>query len=255
VIDPIPELAALARERGLGMHVDACLGGFLLPFWRELGEEVPPFDFRVPGVTSMSADLHKYGFAAKGASTVLYRDRALRRHQFFAYGAWPGGLFGSPTMAGTRPGGAIAAAWATLMALGRDGYLRLAETIRRTTRAYQEGIARTPGLRLLGRPAMSVFAFTSDEVDIFVVADQMESCGWHVDRQQGPSAIHLMITPAHEPVVGRYVADLERAVAYARAHPEAATEGRAAMYGMMARLPDRGTVEEMILQFMDDLYG
>ncbi|MDW8282007.1 MAG: aspartate aminotransferase family protein [Myxococcales bacterium] len=255
VIDPIPALAALAQERGLGMHVDACLGGFLLPFVRELGHPVPPFDLSVPGVTSLSADLHKYGFAAKGASVVLYRNRALRRYQFFVTSDWPGGLFGSPTLAGTRPGGAIAAAWAALMSTGRQGYLRRAEQIMRTSRAFLEGIAAIPGLRVLGQPDMSVFAFTSDEVDILAVADALAARGWHVDRQQHPSAIHLMITPAHQGVEQAYLADLRAAVEEVRAHPERSGQGQAAAYGLMARLPDRGAVRELILQYLDDLYS
>lgn len=263
VVDPIAELAALAAERGVGMHVDACLGGFQLPFLRDLGEDIPPFDLRVPGVTSISADLHKYGFAAKGASTIIYRDRALRRHQFFARSDWSGGLFGSTTVQGTRAGGAIAAAWATLMALGRDGYLRLAAGILRTTRIFQAGIAAIPGLRVLGRPAMSVFAFAGDSggpdndgtsVDLMVVADQMEARGWHCDRQQHPTALHLMLTPAHAPVAEAYLPDLREAVAYARAHPEAAAQGSAAMYGALARAPEGIMVDEFILHFLDNTY-
>src|SRR5262249_34993150 len=124
VVDPIEEIAALALRRNVLCHVDACLGGVILPFARMLGRPIPPFDFEVQGVTSLSADLHKYGYAAKGASVVLYRDGALRKHQFFTYAGWPGGLYASPSMAGTRPGGAIASAWAVLHYLGEEGYLR-----------------------------------------------------------------------------------------------------------------------------------
>lgn len=258
VIDPIAELAAIAAEKGLGMHVDACLGGFLLPFLRELGQPIPPFDFKVPGVTSMSADLHKYGFAAKGASTVLYRNAELRKHQFYARSTWPGGLWGSTTLAGTRPGGPIAAAWAALMALGRDGYLRLAKTILATTQAFQSGIQAIPGLRILGQPDMSVFAFTSDGPDIFAIADAMEGRGWHVDRQHRPNSIHLMITPAHATIVEPYLNDLRECVAHVTAHPELAAEGNAAAYGMLTRLPPGESTEEFvdgfIIQHMDQLY-
>lgn len=258
VIDPIAELAALAAEEGLGMHVDACLGGFLLPFLRELGQPIPPFDFRVPGVTSMSADLHKYGFAAKGASTVLYRNAELRKHQFYARSNWPGGLWGSTTLAGTRPGGPIAAAWAALMALGRNGYLRLARTILETTQAFQSGIQAIPGLRILGKPDMSVFAFTSDGPDIFAVADAMEGRGWHVDRQHRPDSIHLMITPAHAAIVEPYLNDLRDSVAHVSAHPELAAEGNAAAYGMLTRLPPGEATDDFvdgfIVQHMDQLY-
>lgn len=254
VVDPIEELAALAARNDLGMHVDACLGGFLLPFVRDLGHPVPAFDLRVPGVTSISADLHKYGFAAKGASTVLYRDAALRRHQFFAYTEWPGGIFGSTTLLGTRPGGAIAAAWASLRALGRDGLRRNAEELMATTRALQEGIRRIPGLRLLGAPAMSVFAYTSDEVNMLAVADAMEARGWHIDRQGRPAAIHLMITPAHREIVEPYLSDLRQAMAEVRADPTSAGRGQAAMYGMLAQIPHQEMVQDLVLGHMDELY-
>lgn len=148
VVDPIPELAALALERGILFHVDACLGGYLLAFAEQLGHPVPVFDFRVPGVTSLSADLHKYGYAAKGVSAVLYRDRDLRRHQFFTFTEWPGGLYGSPTMAGTRPGGAIAAAWAVMQHLGQEGYLALTRTVLDTAAAIAAGLRGIPELRV-----------------------------------------------------------------------------------------------------------
>ncbi len=141
---PIPEIAALAAERGILCHVDACLGGYLLPFVERLGRPVPPWDFRVDGVTSISADLHKYGYSARGASVILYRDRELRRHQFFATSDWPGGLYGSPTLAGSRPGGAIAAAWAVLNYLGVEGYTRLARIVMDTTERLDRWHQRHP---------------------------------------------------------------------------------------------------------------
>ncbi|MGB2693826.1 MAG: aspartate aminotransferase family protein [Dehalococcoidia bacterium] len=251
VIDPIPELAAIARERNISCHVDACLGGFLLPFLRRLGEPVPPFDFSVPGVTSMSADVHKYGFAAKGASTVLYRDREIRKHQFFVYPDWPGGLYGSPTMTGTRPGGAIAAAWAVLNYLGEEGYLNIAREIREITNRLIDGINAIPDLTVRGTPQMSVFAFGSDTIDIYDVADRMERHGWNMDRLQRPPNLHLMITPTHKDVVGPFLADLAEAAAEAA---RGATEGgTAAMYGALGTMPDRGRVGGSILSFMDGL--
>lgn len=251
VIDPIPELAALAQERNISCHVDACLGGFLLPFLRRLGEPVPPFDFSVPGVTSMSADVHKYGFAAKGASVVLYRDRELRKHQFFVYADWPGGLYGSPTMTGTRPGGAIAAAWAVLHYLGEEGYLRIAREIRAITDRLIEGINAIPDLAVRGRPDMSVFAFGSDTIDIYDVADRMEARGWNMDRLQRPPNLHLMVTPAHRDAVEPFLADLRASAAEAARGP---TEGgTAAMYGALGTMSDRGRVRNSILNFMDGL--
>lgn len=251
-IDPIPELAALAQEFGTGCHVDACLGAYLLPFVARLGYPVPPWDFRVPGVTSISADLHKYGFAARGASTILYRDDAWRRHQFFAYGDWPGGLYGSPTMTGSRPGGAIAAAWAVLNYLGEEGYLRLARVIMDTSKALIDGINAVPGLRVLGDPPMSVFAFGSDGADVYAIADALDRAGWHPDRQQLPPSLHLMVTPAHKDIVQPFLADLREAVAGIAAEGPA-PGGSAAMYGMLGTVADRGIVRNVILDFIGGL--
>jgi len=250
-IDPIAELAAIAAERDLSCHVDACLGGFLLPFLRKLGHDLPPFDFSVPGVTSMSADVHKYGFAAKGASTVLYRDREVRKHQFFVYPDWPGGLYGSPTMTGTRPGGAIAAAWAVLHHLGEEGYLAIARDIMEITGRLIDGINAIPDLTVRGEPDMSVFAFGSDTVDCYAVADGLEARGWHVDRLQRPPNLHLMVTPTHRPIVDAFLADAASAAGEAAEGP--AGSGTAAMYGALGTMPDRGKVGGSILNFMDGL--
>jgi glutamate/tyrosine decarboxylase-like PLP-dependent enzyme len=251
-IDPIPELAALARERGVGCHVDACLGGYLLPFMGRLGSSVPPWDFNVPGVTSISADLHKYGYSARGSSTILYRDRDYRKHQFFTATDWPGGLYGSPTMTGSRPGGAIAASWAVLNYLGEDGYLRLARDVTRTTDALMNGIRSIPGLRVLGEPGMSVFAFTSDTADIYALADVLDARGWQMDRQQKPPSLHLMVTPAHKGIEEPFLADLEAAVRSVAAEGPA-PGGTAAMYGMLGQVPDRGVVRKVIVDFIDKL--
>lgn len=252
IMDPIAELAALAVEKGLLFHVDACLGGFMLPFLDRLGHSIPAFDFRVEGVTSMSADVHKYGYAAKGASVVLYRDKGLRRHQFFSYADWPGGLFVSPSMAGTRPGGSIAAAWAVTQHLGIAGYRDIAARVMRTAQALMDGIARIEGVHVLGAPEMTVFAIGTDRINIFALADVMESYGWHMDRQQQPDALHFMVTPAHEEVVPAFLADLERAVRYVEAHHDAVMqEGTAPMYGMVATIPDRSMARELLLDIMD----
>jgi sphinganine-1-phosphate aldolase len=252
VIDPIPEIAALAAGRGILCHVDACLGGYLLPFVERLGRPVAPWDFRVPGVTSISADLHKYGYSARGASVILYRDRELRRHQFFATSDWPGGLYGSPTLAGSRPGGAIAAAWAVLKYLGAEGYTRLARVVMDTTGDLIEGINRIPELSVLGEPDMSVFAFTSDSLDVHAVADALDEAGWHPDRQQLPPSLHIMVTPAHENAVQPFLKALESAVERVRSG-EATVTGRAAVYGMLEKMPDRGQVQNVVLDSIDRL--
>ncbi|MHB8872827.1 MAG: pyridoxal phosphate-dependent decarboxylase family protein [Myxococcaceae bacterium] len=253
VVDPIEDIGRLALERGLSCHVDACLGGFMLPFAKKLGYPVPAFDFEVPGVTSISADIHKYGFAAKGASFLLHRTRELRRYQFFTYSEWPGGLYLSPSMTGTRPGGAIAAAWAALRHFGEDGYLALAKGILDTTQKLREGVAATPGLYVLGKPVVSVFAFASDTLDVYQLGDAMEARGWKLDRQQLPPALHLMVTPAHAPVADLFLSDL-RECAQSLARGEPAPEGSAAMYGMLGTVPDRSTLDGFIKDFMDGLY-
>ncbi len=251
VVDPIADIAALAEARGILCHVDACVGGFMLPFARKLGRDIPAFDFSVPGVTSMSADVHKYGWAAKGASVVLYRTRELRRHQYVVYTDWPGGLYGSPSAPGTRPGGPIAAAWAVMHYLGEEGYLRLAKKTLDTSDAILDGIRKTPELRVIGDPAMSVFAFTSDVIDIYALGDAMQERGWHVDRQQRPPSLHMMITPAHEQLVGEIIDYLRACVASVKGG--AVAEGSAAMYGMLGAMPDRGAVRDLVLEVLDSM--
>lgn len=210
VIDPIPELGALAAERGVLLHVDACLGGWLLPFWARLGEPVPPWDLSVPGVTSISADLHKYGWCFKGVSVLLHADPAMVRHQHFIYDSWPGGIYGSSTTAGTRPGAPIAAAWATVSYLGAEGYLRLATQVRDATHQFRTGIEAIDGLRVTGDPVMSVMEISSADLDLAAVNDVMEDRGWHLDRQQG--GLHLMLSPYHLRVVEDFLVDLRHAV-------------------------------------------
>ena len=254
VVDPIEEIAALAEEQGILMHVDACLGGFMLPFVSKLGYEVPIWDFRARGVTSISADVHKYGYAAKGASTVTYRDAELRKLQFYAYPDWPGGIYVTPTMAGARPGGAVAAAWAVMHHLGEEGYVKLAKVAMDATNRIRVGIESIDGLRVMGNPQMTVLAFDSSEVDMFTVGSKMDARGWHLDRNQFPSALHIMVTPAHAEVADQLIDDLRLAVEEARKEPAGAAEGMAAIYGAAAAMPDRGAVSDFAIGFIDSLY-
>lgn len=290
VVDPIGELARLAQQRGLLCHVDACVGGMMLPFVRKLGYPVPDFDFAVPGVTSISVDLHKYGYAAKGASVILYRNKALRRHQLFATTDWPGGIYASPTMTGTRPGGAIAAAWAVMNYLGEAGYLRIAATVMKTTVRLRDGINAIRGLRVLSDPEMSVMAIASDKDNVYDIGDEMSVRGWHLDRQQFPPSLHMTVNYAHSGVEERFLLDLAEAVIQvrrpslhkvsSRLAPAAARaavkvlpdrvaswltgqaagllgggEGlpqrSAAMYGMMGTLPNRGDLRELVLDLVE----
>ena len=215
VVDPITDLAALAGECGTLCHVDACLGGWLLPFLEQLGEPVPPWDFRVEGVTSLSADIHKYGWCFKGASLVLHRDENLLRLQYFLYDGWPGGLYGSATTAGTRPAAPIAAAWATINHLGLDGYLRLADQVRTAATRLRAGVEAIDGLHVTGDPVPGVMEIAADAsshgLDISAVADVMDDRGWHLDRQQG--GLHAIISPSHVRAADAFLADLADAVA------------------------------------------
>jgi len=256
IIDPIGELGAVALRRGVPLHVDGCLGGFFLPWVEKLGYPVPPFDLRVPGVTSISADLHKYGYAAKGASSIIYRSLDFFRDQIFAEVDWCGGVYGGATMAGTRPGGAIAAAWASLHSLGQAGYVENARAVMEATRRYMDGVRAIPGLCVLGEPEMSVFAFGAKDsrISMYAVADKLEESGWHVDRLQRPESIHLIINAGHAQVAAQYLADLRTAVDHVVAHPEAALEGQAPMYGLIAKAPLRRMVKRNVVNILAQLY-
>jgi glutamate/tyrosine decarboxylase-like PLP-dependent enzyme len=254
VVDPIEELAAVAAERDIGFHTDACLGGFVLPWARRLGYDVPAFDFAVPGVTSMSADPHKFGYAAKGASVVLYRDAELRAHQYFTATEWPGGLYFSPTMAGSRPGALSAACWAAMVATGEDGYLEATGKVLATGAAIRDGVAAIPGLRVLGDP-LWVVAFASDTVDIYRVLERMSGRGWSLNGLHRPPAVHLCVTLRHtQPgVAKRFLADLRASVAEVAAEPPG-QGGVAPVYGLAATLPFRGVVADLLKRYIDLLY-
>ena len=292
VVDPIRELAALAQERGILFHTDACVGGFMLPFVKRLGYDVPDFDFSVPGVTSISADLHKYAYAAKGASVILYRTSSLRRHQMFVSTDWPGGIYPSPTMAGTRPAGPLAAAWAILNYLGEEGYLEINAQVMETVKYLQAGINAIPGLKVLSDPEMSVFAIASDSMDVYAVADELSARGWHLDRQHRPATLHVTVNFVHTEVAEEFLRDLaacaetvrrpslqktatslivRAANILTRILPEAWVSrlmGKASallggggtlpsrmapMYGLIGTLPNRGDLKELVLDLLDSM--
>ncbi|TDC39081.1 aspartate aminotransferase family protein [Micromonospora sp. 15K316] len=223
VIDPVAEIAAAAAAAGVRCHVDACFGGWTLPYLRRLGAPVPPFDFAVPGVTSISVDLHKYAYAPKGVSVLLHRDPALRAPQYFAYADWPGYTMINPTVASTRSGGPIAAAYATLRHLGDDGYLRLAAATREAVAGLAEAVRGLPGLRLMAEPESTVVCFTATdpELDLFVLVDELTARGWHTQPQLSyaglPASVHLTVTAAMAPRVGEFGPALAEAAKAARA--------------------------------------
>lgn len=227
MVDPIPELGAIATASGLWLHVDACVGGILGPFVRELGYPVPPFGFDVPGVTSISADLHKSGFAAKPASTVLFRTADHREFARYTFDDWPSGTYTSLTFTGTRPGGAIAAAWAAFQFLGRQGYRELAAASMRARAAIESGLLAIPGVRIHGAPPLYAFAWAAEGVDMGRVARALAREGWVAGRTTSPEGIHVMATPIHERYAPEYVEAARRAIAAARTG-ETSTSSRAA---------------------------
>lgn len=294
VIDPITDIAVIALEKNILFHVDACMGGMFLPFASRLGYPIPLFDFLVPGVTSISADLHKYGYTPKGASVILYRDRAVRRHQFFVSTDWPGGLYGSTAFLGSRSGGPAAAAWATLMNLGSEGYLKMARNVMETSRKIQSGINSIEGLRVISNPDMGLVSFTSDTLDIFEVGDALSDQLWFLDRIQFPDALHLTIADQHTGQTDNFISALRQAVTQVRANRKGKTSNRllvnfakglsqmlpekwfrkishaasgligsgnenkhtmgAAIYGITSGIENRGNVRELILDVLDNLY-
>lgn len=216
VVDPVAAIAALAAARDLNCHVDACMGGITLPMLERLGHPMAPFDFRVAGVTSMSVDLHKYGYTAKGASVIVHRSRALRRDQTFVTDNWLGGRYGSSGVLGTRSGGPIAAAWAVLHHLGEEGYLRLTRQARAATEALITGLAAVPGARVLGTPEATLVAFTFDDVDPFAVGAALAERGWVVDQQQPPPSLHCTVNAVHAGIIPEFLEVLRATVADVR---------------------------------------
>ncbi|WP_432103902.1 pyridoxal phosphate-dependent decarboxylase family protein [Streptomyces sp. bgisy091] len=255
VIDPVAEIAAAAAARGALCHVDACIGGWILPHLRRAGRPVEPFDLSVPGVTSLSVDLHKYGYADKGASVVLYRDAELRRHQYFAHAGWPGYPVVNPTVQGTKSGGLLAQAWAVLRYVGEEGYTALAARVAEASDRLLAGLRSTGGVRVLGEPAAGLVAFTVEGEDgapdlslLLHLADEMRELGWYLQPQLSfdglPPNLHLTLTPATVGQVDALLGDLVAALAKARALDPVAVDPELAAFA--ARLdPDTLGPEEI----------
>ncbi len=226
LIDPIADLGKLAEEKGLWLHVDACVGGYIAPFVRMNGGDIPPFDFEVPAVHSMSADLHKYGYCAKGASTVLFRSEALQQHMIFDCADWPGGRMVTPTLAGTRPGGAISAAWAVMNYLGVEGYRAKHKLVTDAREDIQRNVEQL-GFQVLGDPQLGIVAFSHPDLDVFAIYRQMYKKGWFTSLTTEPKALHLMLSPFHAEVTDTYLDDLRDSMEIVRAGAtETVTEAR-----------------------------
>jgi sphinganine-1-phosphate aldolase len=253
VVDPVAEIAEVAAAAGVRCHVDACFGGWTLPYLRRLGVDVPPFDFAVPGVTSISVDLHKYAYCPKGVSVLLHRDEELRRPQYFGYAGWPGYTMVNPVISSTRSGGPIAAAYAVLRHIGDSGYLALAGRTREAVRGLAAAVSDVDGLRLLAPAETTVVCFTSDgDPDLFVLADELAARGWHTQPQFAfgdlPASIHLTVAAAVAPQVAAFATDLAVAVDAARAagpvvlppaDPTAPLPELLAALGLSGGLPER----------------
>jgi sphinganine-1-phosphate aldolase len=255
VADPIEEMAAIAADAGVGFHTDSCLGGFILPWAERLGYPVAPFDFRVPGVTSMSCDTHKFGFGAKGTSVLLWRDRAMRERQFYATTDWPGGLYFSPTFAGSRPGALSAQAWAAMVSIGESGYLDATGRVLASAARLRDGIAAIDGLRVLGDPLWVIaFECVDEGVNIYDVLDRMSRRGWSLNGLQRPAAVHVCVTLRHTPpgVVDRMLDDLRECVDEARREPGGGL--MAPLYGMAAMPETRADVDDLLRTYCDVLY-
>jgi glutamate/tyrosine decarboxylase-like PLP-dependent enzyme len=252
-IDPIAAMSDLALERGVGLHVDGCLGGFILPWGQEMGyANIPVFDFRIPGVTSISADTHKYGYGLKGASVLAFRDKPLRNSQYFFMTDWTGGKYASPGIEGSRSGGILASTWASLVSMGRDGYTRYARAIFETAFKMQEAVRSHPELRILGAPTFC-FSFTSDEFDIYHVNDFMRTKGWRFNGQQYPNAIHMAVTrpQTQDGLADAFAADLTDAVQYAHEHREESPMSAAIYGGVEGGMTSEA--DEFIRSVMEDM--
>ncbi len=255
-IDPIAALSEIALEKGVGLHVDGCLGGFILPWGQDLGhEDIPVFDFRLPGVTSISADTHKFGYALKGTSVLAWRDATYRKHHYYMRTDWKGGAYASPGLAGSRSGGLIAATWASMMSLGRRGYRERARRIFETAFAMQESVRRHPDLRLMGRPTFC-FSFRSDAFDVYHVNDFMKTRGWRFNGQQKPNAIHMCVTgpQTQAGVAEAFDRDLADAVEYARHPPHANPKSGGVYGGGGVQLPDHPAVIEAFFTLAMDAF-
>jgi glutamate/tyrosine decarboxylase-like PLP-dependent enzyme len=245
VVDPVEEVAAACAERGIGVHVDAAMGGLFLPFLPAAGGPAIRFGTDVPGVTSVSVDLHKYGYGAKGASVVLFAGRELRHHAYYVATGWPGGAYAASGVVGTRPVGAAAAAWAAVASLGAAGYRELVRGVMETARRLQDGMTAA-GLTVVGKPPMGVFAVTAEHLDVMAVAGGLQRRGWWIDTQDDPPALHFVVFPRHAAVADRFLADLRQAV---REAGDGTTAPAQASYGVMVR--GGSPTEELLREHLD----
>ena len=258
IIDDIAGLSKLAVRHKVPLHVDACLGSFLVPYLEKAGFDTEPFDFRVKGVTSISCDTHKYGFAPKGNSVLLFRTKKMRQYGYFITATWPGGVYASPTLAGSRAGSLIAGTWAALMKMGDSGYTDSCRAIVGCAKSIEAGIRERfhPDLYIMGEPIVSVVAFSSNTLNIYEVADEMNALGWHLNALQDPPAIHIACTKPTTVAVEKFLSDLEGALQSVKLKGDGqkAKGDTAALYGVAGSLPNKSVINSMAAGFIDTLY-
>lgn len=269
IIDDISGLSRIAHKKKIPLHVDCCLGSFLVPLLAKAGFDSEPFDFKLKGVTSISCDTHKYGFAPKGNSTVLYRSDSYRKYQYFISPDWAGGVYASPSIAGSRPGALIAGCWASLVKQGENGYIDACHKIVGTMKKIESSIREHPSLstdiKIIGRPLVSVVAFQSPTINIYDVADAMGEKGWHLNALQSPPAIHVAVTLPIVAAVDQLIADLievveavkdneRKRIAEGKGAKGKAMGDSAALYGVAGSLPNKSVVVDLAKGFLDTLY-
>eukprot|EP01100_Stratorugosa_tubuloviscum_P007834 TRINITY_DN3221_c1_g1_i1.p1 TRINITY_DN3221_c1_g1~~TRINITY_DN3221_c1_g1_i1.p1 ORF type:complete len:551 (-),score=254.51 TRINITY_DN3221_c1_g1_i1:93-1745(-) len=255
IMDDIVEIARLAQYYSIGCHVDCCLGGFLLPFMQNAGFTIEPFDFRVAGVTSISCDTHKYGFTPKGTSVIMYKSTHLRQYQYFVTTDWPGGVYASPTLAGSRPGSLVATCWATMLSIGYEGYVESTRKIINSARKIAQQLTTIPGIFVFGEPKLSVVAFGSNQFDIFVLGDKLTQLGWNLNRLQFPSSIHICATYLTEKAVDQLINDIKTISNELLSQPIPPTpNSSAALYGLAQSIPDRSLIGTIARAYLDAIY-
>lgn len=292
-IDPLEKLNQLAQERDLWFHVDACVGGFMIPFLEQLGYNVPIFDFRMEGVSSISLDIHKYGYGPKGASVVYYRNAEKRKKQFFVYTKWIGGLYVSPSISGTRPGGAIAGSWAIMNYLGSSGYKKMADETYQAVQKMKNAINNIDGIEVTGNPLTTIFSIkSSGKLDIYRLGDELTELGWHLDRQLTPATLHVTVNYVHVAYADEFISDLKKAVEQLQttslenigdalkqkivqqgakilpenwikklskksiedvSKTESSNTKTAPLYGLIGELSGSGTLDEIVLDLLDNM--
>ena len=254
IFDPVEELGQLALKYRINLHVDACLGGFLTPFVELAGYKVPICDFRAKGVTSISCDLHKFGYTPKGISVLMYASQELRRFQYFSCSDWPGGLYLTTNTSGSRPGVLSAGAWAVMMSIGKQGYIDCAKEIMEATNYIKEN-SKFPDLEIIGTPVLNIVAFTSKTLNPHAIGAALKSIGkWSLNHLQNPDAFHLCVTYANAGEASQFVSDLKKAVDLIRDNPKMNSDV-VALYGMVAQIPDKSIVEEISLNYGDFLFS